>query len=348
MTRIALAGAGGMAGVHARSYAAIPGADLVGVMDICLDAATTLGTPLGAAPFSNFETMLESTSPDVVDVCVPTPFHLEYVLKALESNARAVIVEKPMARTVEECKTMIEAARAARKPLFVAHVLRFFPEYCEAKRQVESGAVGNTATIRMRRGGPFPRGWENWYGKMAWSGGTPLDLIIHDFDWLRWTFGEVERVYAKTLSSKCLPTDSEPESYMVRDYALVTLRFKSGALAHVEGTWADPGGFKVSFEIAGDEGLLEYNFNQPASPTLLASVLTEADQRVGVPVPDSPVASNPYQSELEHFLHCLETGQKSLISPEDGLAAVAIAEAANESAMTGQPVTLKEGGNQCA
>ena len=180
-------------------------------------------------------------------------------------------------------------------------------------------------------------GWENWYGKTAWSGGVPLDLIIHDFDWLLWTFGDVERVFAKSLSSK------STEEYVVRDYALVTIRFKSGVLAHVEGTWADPGGFRVSFEIAGDEGLLEYNFNQPASPTLLAAIVTDIDQRVGVPVPDSPITINPYQAELEHFLHCLESGESPIVTPEDGLAAVAIAEAANESARTGLPVTINGG-----
>ncbi|MEP6755070.1 MAG: Gfo/Idh/MocA family oxidoreductase [Chthonomonadales bacterium] len=337
MVKVALVGAGGMASIHARGYAALPNADLKGIMDIRPDVARNLANPLGAKGYSNFEEMLSEIEPDVVDVSVPTPFHIDYVLAALKSSAKAVIVEKPMARTVADCRRMIDAATDAGKPLFVAHVLRFFPEYAEARRQVLNGAVGNPATVRMRRGGQFPMGWENWYGKTEWSGGVPLDLIIHDFDWLRWTFGDVTRVFAKALSSK------STDEYVSRDYALVTLRFESGVVAHVEGTWADPGGFKVAFEIAGDDGLLEYNFNQPASPTLLAALVTDPDQRVGVPVPDSPVAVNPYQAELEHFLHCLETGEKPIVSPEDGLAAVAIAEAANESAKTGKPVQLSGG-----
>jgi predicted dehydrogenase len=231
---------------------------------------------------------------------------------------------------------MIQACDAAGVPLFVAHVLRFFPEFATAKTQVDSGAVGQVAAVRTRRGGPCPRGTDNWFAKPGMSGGCILDLIIHDFDWLRWTFGEVERVFAKGLAA------SHPEVEEVeRDYALVTLRFASGVMAHVEGTWADPGGFKVAFEIAGDQGLLEYNFNQPAGAPFV-SALAEADAgRAAVPVPESPTAVNPYQAELAHFLDSLERGVPAMVTGKDGLEAVRIGEAAIESARTGQVVTLE-------
>jgi UDP-N-acetylglucosamine 3-dehydrogenase len=111
-------------------------------------------------------------------------------------------------------------------------------------------------------------------------------------------------------------------------------------MAHVEGTWADPGGFKVGLEVAGDKGLLEYNFNQPAGAPLAVALDAPDGQRAGVAIPESPTAVNPYQAELAHFLECLDTGKKPLISPTDGLEAVRIAEAAIESARTGMPVTL--------
>lgn len=335
MYRIAIVGAGGMAGTHARAYAEIPNARLVGVMDIREEAAAALAGAHGAEAFTDFASMLDTVKPDIVDVCVPTPFHAEYVCKAAEAKLYGIVVEKPMGRTVAECETMIAACEAAGVPLFVAQVLRFFPEFAAAKAQVQSGAVGEVAAIRTRRGGPFPRAWENWYGNVAMSGGAILDLIIHDFDWLRWTFGEVERVYARSI------TGSLPEDAVVdKDYALVTLRFESGAIAHVEGTWADPGGFKVNFEIAGTEGLLEYNFNLPSTPAFVAT-LAEADgMRAGVPVPESPLASSPYKDELAHFLDSLERGVPASVTGQEGREAVRIALAAIESTRTGQPVTL--------
>ena len=335
MFRVALVGAGGMASLHASCYSQIENATLVGVMDIRIDAAETLAEKHGAKAFANFDEMLTELKPDVVDVCCPTPWHAEYVCRAAElaksCGVRGISTEKPMARTLEQCQNMKTACEKAGIPLFVGHVVRFFPEFALAKRQIEAGDVGIPAAIRTRRGGAMPRGWNDWYGKFELSGGLILDLIIHDFDWLRWTFGEVERVYAKGTGESHLPS---------LDYALVTIRFKSGAIAHVEGTWADPSGFKVSLEVAGDQGLLEYNFNSPATPPFTRSIIEDSAVRAAVAVPESPTGMNPYQAELEHFLGCLESGTTPSISPKDGLEAVKIALAAIESVRTGKPVTL--------
>lgn len=321
--------------MHAGCYANMMGAELVGVMDIRQEAAQALAGKHGAQAFTDFDALLEATQPDVVDVCCPTPWHGDYVCRAAERageiGIQGISTEKPMGRTLTDCDRMIAACELAGIPLFVAQVVRFFPEFALAKRQVESGAVGNPAAVRTRRGGPMPRAWNDWYANFALSGGCILDLIIHDFDWLRWTFGEVERVYAKGLTDRQLPAF---------DYALVTLRFKSGAIGHVEGTWADPGGFKVTVEIAGDEGLLEYNCNQPTGIPFKMAVAGTDGPRAGVALPESPSGVNPYQLELEHFLDCLETGATPSITPKDGREAVRIALAALESIETGQPVTL--------
>ncbi|HZT43849.1 MAG TPA: Gfo/Idh/MocA family oxidoreductase [Chthonomonadaceae bacterium] len=333
---MALVGAGGMAGMHAGCYAGIPNADLVAVMDVRSEAAQELAGKHGAKPYSDFDRMLTETRPDVVDVCCPTPWHVDYVCTAAERagelGLRGISTEKPMARTQADCERMIAAADQAGVTLFVAHVLRFFPEFLAAKRAVESGEVGQPAAIRTRRGGPMPRGWEDWYAKSEMSGGCILDLIIHDFDWLRWTFGEVERVYACGLNGRQLPAF---------DYGLVTLRFTSGAICHVEGTWADPGGFKVGIEIAGDAGLLEYNFNQPSGTPFRMALYGGDGPRANVVVPESPTDYNPYQAELQHFIDSLEQGVKPSISPQDGLEAVRIGLAAIESIETGKPVTLQ-------
>ena len=335
MLRVALVGAGGMAGMHANCYANIPNAELVGVIDIREEAAVALAGRYGAKAYTDFDTMLEELHPDVVDVCCPTPWHVDYVChaaqRAEELGIRGISTEKPMARTLEECDRMLAACESAKIPLFVAHVVRFFPEFELAKRQVDAGAVGKPAAIRTRRGGSMPRAWNDWYADFSRSGGCILDLIIHDFDWLRWTFGEVERVYARGLADSHLPAF---------DYALVTLRFKSGVIGHVEGTWADPGGFKVTMEIAGDAGLLEYNCNQPTGVPFKTALVGSNTARAGVAIPESPTGSNPYQLELAHFIDCLENGVAPAITPQDGRAAVQIALAAIKSIETGNPVTL--------
>ncbi len=335
MYRVAIVGAGGMASTHARAYSAMANGEVAAVMDVRGEAARTLAQAHNAKSFTDFNRMIDAVKPDIVDVCVPTPFHADYVCQAAKTGLKGIVVEKPMARTVADCERMASACRAAGAPLFVAHVVRFFPEFAMAREKVLGGAVGKPATVRTRRGGPFPRAWKNWYGKFEMSGGCVLDLIIHDFDWLRWTFGDVERVFAKGLARGTVAGEE-----MERDYALVTLRFKSGVLGHVEGTWADPGGFKVCFEVAGQDGLLEYNFNQPAMPPLQSALEQAEGAGGGVAVPESPTAVNPYQAELEHFLDCLERGVEAEVTPTDGREAVRIALAALESIETGIAVTL--------
>lgn len=336
MLRVAMVGAGGMATTHARCYARMPGVQVVGVLDQDSAAAARLAGELGATAYGDVHALFDKARPDIVDVCVPTPWHAEYVCRIAAQRPRGIVVEKPMGRTLEDCEQMIAACRENDIPLFPAHVLRFFPEFVAARNQVLAGAVGEVACVRTRRGGPFPRAWNNWYGKQELSGGVILDLIIHDFDWLRWTFGEVERVYACGLGAA-----QGPKAEVTKDYALVTLRFVSGVIGHVEGTWADPGGFKVSFEIAGSEGLLEYNFNQPASPPYTAALERAEGAGPGVAVPESPLAESPYFLELEHFVRSLETGSQPAITPADGREAVRIALAAIESAASGRPVTLR-------
>ncbi len=335
MMRVALVGAGGMASVHAGCYDAIENAELAGVLDIRPEAAEALAGKYGAKPYTDFDTMLAEIRPDVVDVCCPTPWHVDYVVRAAERASelgiKGISTEKPMARTLADCDRMIAACEKAGLPLFVAHVVRFFPEFSLAKREVEAGNVGRPASVRTRRGGPMPRAWDDWYADFDRSGGAVLDLIIHDFDWLRWTFGEVERVYARGTGTSQLPSF---------DYALVTLRFKNGTIGHVEGTWADPGGFKVTVEIAGDGGLLEFNANQPTGAPFKAALQAGSGPRAGVAVPESPTGNNPYQLELAHFLDCLERGATPSILPQDGKEAVRIALAAIESIQTGKAVTL--------
>src|SRR5690606_8031401 len=124
-----------------------------------------------------------------------------------------VFCEKPISISIEDAKAMVEACEKAGVTLMVGHVLRFFPEYDAARDAVAGGRLGDPKVIRATRASAFPTwGSDNWFADESRSGGPIVDLIIHDIDWIRWTFGEVQRVYAKRTER----------------YALVTLRLESG------------------------------------------------------------------------------------------------------------------------
>ncbi|HOK53119.1 MAG TPA: Gfo/Idh/MocA family oxidoreductase [Armatimonadota bacterium] len=328
MQRVALVGAGGMGATHAASYGKIQNAKLVAVMDIRPDAAADLAAHYNAKSFSDAQKMFDEVEFDIIDICTPTPWHIDYV-KIGAAAGKHVCCEKPFGRTLEQCREAIEACEKAGVTLFIAHVLRWFPEFKKAKELIDFGAIGSPAVVRTTRGGGFPHGWNNWFANFEWSGGAVLDLVIHDFDWLLWTFGPAERVFAKGLYNSGIPE---------KDYALITIRFRSGVIAHVEATFATPGGFKVSLEVAGDKGVINFD-NTDAAPLVIGKWQTESSGP-GVPVPSSPMSVSPYYLELQHFVDCIEEGRKPAVTPQEAMDAVALALAAIESIKTGAPVRL--------
>lgn len=334
--RVALIGAGNMGKAHAQQWASVKGAKLVAVEACTYEESLPLAKQFDCAAFAydEFDDLITRTEPDIVDICVPTPAHRQYVERAARAG-KAIFCEKPLARTMPDCDAIVAAVEQSGVPFMAGHVVRFFPEYARAKYLVDSGAVGKPSTIRLARmaGMPVLESDDNWYRDPARSGGVVLDMIVHDFDWLRYTFGPVTRVYAKGLYNKAEYTG-------VMDYALATLRFESGAMAHVTGSWAHPGGFRTTFEIAGDGGLIDHD--SAVSSPLNVSVKARGGQP-GVVVPESPLIpeENPYGRELQAFVNALETGTTPPITVYDAYEATRIALAVLESIETGKVVTLE-------
>ncbi|MFN7018445.1 MAG: Gfo/Idh/MocA family protein [Fimbriimonadales bacterium] len=326
MTRVGIIGLGTMGTQHMDAYRQMPDVEVAAVYDHRPERAQAFAQQYGVRVAESLDDLFSRC--EVIDICTPTHRHAEYALPAIAAG-KAVVCEKPLARTLVDSERIVNAVKQHNTLFMPAHVLRFFPEYRAAHRLVRSGALGAIAAVRMRRGGDFPHAKSDWYADFSKSGGVILDLIIHDLDWLLWTLGAVERVYAKALTFRNLPH---------LDYTLVTLKFKNGAVGHVEGVWCDPGGFKVNFEICGDSGMLEYDSTRQVA----LQIATRATEGAGggVQVPESPAVHNPYYLELRHFIDCVRTGQTPEITVEDGYNAVRLALAAIESAQTGRVIAL--------
>lgn len=320
--RVGLVGAGFMGGVHLSAYAGIPEVEVVGVADARRESAVAGAEIVGARPYASYDELVAAEDVEVVDVCLPTAFHRDLAVRAA-SEGRHVILEKPIARTIEDAQEILDAFSGDGPRLFVGHVVRFFPEYVGIRDKIQAGDLGTVGVVRTSRRSPFLMGWNDWYADWRVSGGVLLDLVIHDFDFLRWSLGEVERVYARGVLG---------HEYNRLDYALVTLRFESGAIAHVEGHWGYPGPFNYSIEVAGSRALLTADSTEPASLELIGGATGD--------VVDLATGENPYQTELEHFVRCIATGEESIVEGRDAYEALRISLAATESVLTGEPVTL--------
>lgn len=334
MIRIGIVGAGAIARLHASQWHKLP-VTIGAVYDIEPDRTETFCAHYGGRACASLDELLGLV--DVVDVCTPTDNHIPIVLAAAAAGL-PIVCEKPFGRHLHECERMIEACEATNTPLFVAHVVRFFPQYARAKEMVDSGAIGRTGMIRTTRAGSFPRPTATFgspfYAEFARSGGVILDLGIHDIDYHRWVGGEIERVFARGLSYSGIPET---------DHAFLTLRFTSGAIGHIDCNWAlPPGQFRTRLEITGDKGLIEWDTFEP--PPLIWARTDPARPGQTEQGGGSPLASldDPYCREFAHFLDCLQRGVPFLVSPYDALMAVKVALAATESVRTGLPVEIAD------
>lgn len=332
MINVLVIGAGTMGRTHAEAYAAMEGVRLAGIADADSAAAEKAALQFGTSGFASYEEAKAAlVAIDVVDICLPTFLHREFTLKAA-NDGKHVICEKPLAGSLEDARYMIDYCASKGVRLFVGHVVRFFPEYEKAKRLMEQSAIGEVAVAKASRTSSFPRAWNNWYADSRKSGGVLMDLSIHDFDYLRWCFGEVERVFAKSTPAS---------SYAEGGYALTTLTFRSGLIAHVEGSWSHQK-FTTSFEFAGTEGIIDYNSGK--DNPILSFTRTGGEAAGGVAMPESTQLETPYYRELAHFLSCIRTGEEPIVTADDAYQALAISLAAIESARTGQAVVLSVGG----
>ena len=318
-----IVGTGLMGGWHAERWKQLP-VELAGFYNDTPETAETAVERFGGRVFESLEALADAV--DIVDVCTPTPHHKAGVLAAAAAG-KAVVCEKPLARHLVDAREMVAACEAAGVPLFAAHVVRFFPQYVQAQAAFAAGRLGRPGVIRLTRSGGFPRDVESWYDDVAAGGGVVLDLSIHDLDFARWCFGEVKTVFARGLTfqnkERC-------------DHVLITLRFENGALGHVEGSWASKGAFRTAVELAGSEGLLEWDALEPAP--LRTTLASDEDTKV----PSSPLYSqdDPYFLELRHFLEVLDTGGDFKVTPQDALAALTLSLACLESLRTGRPVEV--------
>jgi UDP-N-acetylglucosamine 3-dehydrogenase len=310
-----------MGGVHLNAYANIPEVEVVGVADASRESAAAGAELVGARPYASYGELVAAEDVEVVDICLPTVFHRDLALRAA-GEGRHVILEKPIARTIEDAREILDAFSGDGLRLFVGHVVRFFPEYVGIKGKIDAGELGTIGVVRTSRRSPFLTGWNDWYADWRVSGGVLVDLLIHDFDFLRWVLGDIERVYARGVLGR---------EYNRLDYALVTLRFEDGTIAHVEGHWGYPGSFNYSIEVAGSRALLTADSTEPATLELIGG---QAES------PELASGRSPYEMELAHFVRCIASGEESIVKPGDAYEALRISLAATESVVKGEPVTL--------
>jgi predicted dehydrogenase len=330
MTGIAILGAGAIAGYHLRASQDLPDARVTWVADLDRGKAEALAATCEARATVDPAEAVAAPDVEAVIVAVPTPAHRALVELAA-FHGKAVLCEKPLARTLEDAEAIVAVCRRAGVRLMVGQVVRFFPEYARLHQALREDAIGRVGVVRAARIGIAPAGSRAWFGDFAASGGVVLDMMIHELDLLRWWFGEVSRVYATGFGA------AAPASG--RDHAQALIRFAGGTIAHVEASWSHAA-FRTTIELAGVYGILRHDSEESAALRFDLPGDGSAGPSVARRGAD-PI--EPWRRQLRHFLDRLDDGAPFLVGGEDGAGAVELALAALTSIRTGRPVHFVDG-----
>jgi predicted dehydrogenase len=216
--RIGVIGVGIMGSNHARVLAGISGIQFVGIADPDPGQRALVDRVLGIPTFEHFEGLLK-LGLDAVTIGAPTHLHHDIALACIARGIH-VLVEKPIASSVEEGRSIIAAARRAGVTLMVGHVERFNPAVIALKEAIRGEDILSIAITRV---GPFPPRMSNV--------GIVIDLAVHDIDLIRW-FTDSDIVEVQPQLSSAV---AERE-----DIALLQFRTASGVLAHINTNWLTP------------------------------------------------------------------------------------------------------------
>jgi predicted dehydrogenase len=334
LLRASVIGLGAMGANHARLYADLPGVTLAAVADT--DPARASAAAHGAAVYDDPARMLDDARPDLVSVCVPTRAHFAVAAAAIERGI-PLLVEKPLAATLEEGERLRDVAVARGVALAVGHIERFNPAVLELKRRLEAGELGRVYQVHARRLGPFPRRIRDV--------GVVLDLAPHDIDVMRFLLGsEVVRVQAET--QRRLATEHE-------DMLAGVLRFANGVVGVLDVNWLTPTKIR-ELTVLGERGMfvVDYLARELASyanPGAAPSGDPEWAAHHGKGVTEGPRQEiavekrEPLRAELEAFVRAVRDGTPVAVTAEDGLAAMRAAQALIDAAQTGEAVAVPAG-----
>jgi predicted dehydrogenase len=326
VTRVALLGGGFMAGTHARSYGALK--DRAEVRVVCaLEGADAIAADLGASVSTDWEDVIGRDDIDAVDVCLPTPLHRP-VAEAAFTAGKHVLLEKPIALSLEDADAIGDAARATGRVLMVGHVLRYMPEIVELRRLVDAGELGRPLAASALRLSA-PPDWNQWMLDPAKSGGVLVDMMVHDFDILNALLGPARTVVTHAAAGG-------------RHFQML-LEHPGGAGA-IEGSHAMPGSypFTANLRVLCERGVLEHRFVAGAGDEVDAAVTSVLGiHPAGGEATTFSAPGDPWGAQIAHFLDCVASaGEVRDGSFAQARAALAVALAARTAAESGAPQNI--------
>lgn len=329
--KVGVVGTGRIGLIHAGTLARMPGVELVSVTDVNQEAARACAAALGVPRVdADYQAMLDDPAIQAVIICSSTDTHAPFITRAAEAG-KHIFCEKPIAADLGTIDAALGAVERAGVKLMIAFNRRFDANHRRIKAAIDSGEIGTPHRLHIVSRDPGPPPVE--YIKV--SGGLFFDMTIHDFDMARFLLGDVEEVYA---AGAVLVDPAIGEAGDI-DTAVITLKFKNGALGTIENSRKAVYGYDQRVEVFGSQGAARSDNWYPNAVTLCTA------QQVGRDLPLNFFLERymgSYEAEMQEFVECLRSGAPMPVSGPDGRAPVVIAMAALKSYRENRPVKLAE------
>ena len=335
--RFGLIGCGRVAPRHAQSLIQLSDTQLVAVADIREDRARRFSAEYGAQAYMDYDDMMARPDIDAVTVCVPSGLHAQVAIDVLQAG-KHVLVEKPIALNLADADSMIATAREAGLTLGVVLQNRYNSPVQQVRTLIDQGRLGKLylGSVCVRWYRPQSYYEDGWHGTLSMDGGALMNQSIHHLDALQWFLGPVASVYAYTAT---LAHTMESE-----DVGVAVVRFRSGALATIEGstlTW--PQNLEGSVALFGERGSIKIGGTALSRITLWkvdgelereAEILTS--QRVDPPT----VYGYSHREVIHDFARALLDGHEPSTPGPEARKSLALVLAIYESARRGRQVQL--------
>ena len=334
---IGLIGCGLWGSIHARTYAASPLVNLVAVCDQNRDRAQLFAEKYGFTSFtSDLNELLSNPDVSAVSIATPDHTHTPILLKALEAG-KHILVEKPLAMTVEECEKILAARDKNGVKLMVDFHNRWNIPFLQVRRMIEAGELGDLMMINVKLNDTIfvPTKMLEWADRSS-----PVHFLgSHLVDLIRWLSGaEVKKVYAVSRSVVL-----KSMGIQTPDFYQSILEFSNGTTAYVENCWIvaenAPNIFDFKAEFIGSKGSIYVNASHHRMIEKYTGEGSGFPDVTGV-VDINGKPTGFCTASIEHFIDCLAHGTDPIVTGEDGLEATRVVQAMEKSARSNQPVNL--------
>jgi predicted dehydrogenase len=328
-TRVAVIGVGAQGALHLAAYAALETVEVAAVCDADGERAATMAQRFGVPHWTTaYQDLLAMPDLDLVSVATPEGQHVGPVLASLDAG-KHVLVEKPIALDPAEAAQLFARARARRRFLMPAHVLRFDPRYALLKERLGRGDLGRIISITARRN--LPRVRAAAFHRVS----NFAEVLIHDIDIALWLTGSHP---VRAYGVHCAPRAERPP-----DAVHGILHLADGTVVLLSAHWMVPGSHDLFVEAA-TEVLAEHGVAQVSYPgaalTLTTDTIVEQPDTTLWPLTHGHLGGALF-AEVAYFVRCVRRGEEpTLIAEAEALAGLRAARALQQSAELNREVPV--------